>query len=219
VTARLSIVVPTLGRPTLPRTLASIAQQLGPEDEVIVVADAAGDVDGAVRALVVLQGARWRFERSSRSAPGLGNAQRMRGIELARGTHLLFMDDDDVYAAGALESMRDAACDRPVIFRMDATSVGLGVLWADPELRYANVGTPMFVVPNEPGRLGEWRPQTTYWGEGADFTFIVGCCVRMGEPVWREEIVAVIRPAASVTPSAPARSRREPPPGSPASAP
>ena len=32
-------------------------------------------------------------------------------------------------------------------------------------------------------------------GDGGDFTFLTGCCERMGEAVWREEVVATVRPA------------------------
>jgi glycosyltransferase involved in cell wall biosynthesis len=214
--ARLSIIVPTLGRPTLERTLASIAPQLGPEDEVIVVADAHGDVGRARRAVASFSDPRWRLERCDRSAPGPGNAQRQHGIETALGTHLLFMDDDDVYTPGALRLMRGSAGETPAIFRMDGRAVGLSVLWFHPVLMYAHVGTPMFIVPNDPARLGEWKPHLE--SDGGDFTFITGCCERMGEPVWREEIVAIVRPDGP-TPSAPARSRRAPRLASPAPAP
>jgi glycosyltransferase involved in cell wall biosynthesis len=191
---RLSIVVPTLGRSTLRRTLDSIAPQLDAGDEVLVVADATGDVDGARATVEGLDDGRFGLELCADPSPGAGNAQRRHGIGRARGTHLAFIDDDDVYEPGALELMRSSADGRPVVFRMDATAVGLGVLWAEPVLRYANVGTPMFVVPNDPGRLGEWAP--CRGPDGSDFSFITGCCERMGEPVWREEVVARVRPGA-----------------------
>jgi glycosyltransferase involved in cell wall biosynthesis len=189
---RLSIVVPTLGRPTLERTLDSIAPQLGSDDEVVVVADGAGDAAAVRLAVERLDDPRCSFELCSESAPGIGCAPRRCGIARACGTQLAFMDDDDVYEPGALELMRSAACARPVIFRMDASAVGHGILWQEPVLSYANVSTVMFLVPNEPARLGEWAPH--FGPDGSDFTFITGCCERMGEPVWREEIVATARP-------------------------
>lgn len=158
----LSVIVPTTGRDTLTAALESVADA----DEVLVIDDRA---------------------RSDR-----GYTARHAGMALARGTHLAFLDDDDVFAEDAVDVMRDLARRRPVIFRMDDPLHG--VLWRDPELRYANVGTPMFLVPNDPARLGRWEPHPHDPGRGGDFVFIRGCCERMGAPVWREEVVAVVRP-------------------------
>lgn len=119
-----------------------------------------------------------------------GYQARTEAIRRATGTHLAFLDDDDVYLPGALETMAAHACDRPVIFRMDDPLHG--ILWRDPDLRYANVGTPMILVPNDPARLGQWAPHEN--GRGGDFTFITGCVEKMGPPVWREEIIARVRP-------------------------
>lgn len=123
-----------------------------------------------------------------------GYRARTQGMADAKGTHLAFLDDDDVYAAGAIDLMREAACRVPVIFRMRDAQSG-NVVWDKPELRFANVGTPMICVPRRPSKLGVWEPHNPFLRRpGGDFVFIQGCCERMGEPVWREEVVAVIRP-------------------------
>lgn len=119
-----------------------------------------------------------------------GYSARMRGMAQATSTHLAFLDDDDVYTPGAVETMRAHANDVPVIFRMDDPLHG--ILWRDPVLRHANVGTPMFLVPNVPDKLGVWAP--FLHGHDGDFPFISGCVEKMGAPVWREEVVAVVRP-------------------------
>jgi hypothetical protein len=178
----LSIIVPTVGRWTLERTLDSIRPQLHPEDELIVV---------------------YSHEVTQDPSLGRGGAEKVEGTRRATGTHLAFMDDDDVYLPGALDLMRAHAADVPVIFRLDGSSVGIGTIWREPELRYTNVSTQMFVVPNDPTRLGEWAPHEQSGARGLpagqDFTFLTGCVERMGAPVWRPEVIAQLRPPLSVT--------------------
>lgn len=188
-----SIVVPTLGRDTLAATLDSVYSQTGPGDQVVLAIDAY-KANGAAAAAEF--NARRRPQDQALNVPcdgtGPGYNQRNVAIKAACGTHLLFMDDDDVYLPGALDLFRAAACDRPVIFRMDSPI--LGVVWRDewqPRFQFGNVGTPMFCVPNQPARLGVWAPYTDY-PSGGDWVFVAGCAANMGEPIWREEIVASI---------------------------
>jgi glycosyltransferase involved in cell wall biosynthesis len=186
VAVSLSVVIPTLGRPSLERTLRSCADA----DEIVVVLDTARGATELPCALpsnaVYVEGC-WGITG--------GHGGRQAGIQRATGTHLAFFDDDDVYAPGAISLMRDAACDRPVIFRMD--HYAHGILWRDREVRFGNVSTQMYVVPNDPARLGTWEPHVPGIPEpGGDYTFIAGCVERMGEPVWREEVIAVLRPTA-----------------------
>jgi len=192
-TVSLSIIVPTLGRPTLHATLHSIATQLDWCDQVIVVADPEGDVNQATATLNRVAGAdrRWVYAEAESDGAGVGGAQRTLGMTFATGTHLAFIDDDDTYRRGALDLIRDAACDRPVIFRMQHPR--LNAVPTAPRLAYGDVGTPCFVVPNERDALGEWVAHLP-GGSGADFTFIAGCVERMGEPVWRNEVIATVRP-------------------------
>lgn len=122
-----------------------------------------------------------------------GYSARTRGMAQATGTHLAFLDDDDIYTDDAISLMREAACDRPVIFRMDHPRHGL--MWRERKLEFGNVGTPMFLVPNRPSELGEWTPHMPGLKEpGGDFSFISGCVEAMGEPVWRDEVVCIVRP-------------------------
>lgn len=181
----LSIVIPTLGRPSLERTLESCADA----DEIVVVLDTSrgGSLPCELPANAV-------FAEGHFGVTG-GHAGRAHGIGLATGTHLAFFDDDDVYTPGAIGLMRDAACDRPVIFRMD--DYFHGIIWRDPSIWFGNVSTQMYVVPNQPDLLGSWEPHMPGWPQpGGDYTFIKETCERMGEPVWREEVIAVLRPDA-----------------------
>lgn len=160
-----SVIVPTRGRRSLQATLDSVVEQLEPGDEVIV--------------------------RCTRDED-FGNAARQSMVERAKGTHLLFMDDDDQFARGALATMRAFAREQPDrvgIFRM--RYLDGRVLWQEPVLELRNVSSQMFLVPNVPGKLGRW--ESPDYERIADFRFIEGTVALQGPPVFREEIVAHIR--------------------------
>lgn len=168
-----SVIIPTSGRASLTQSIASAAEQLEPGDEILVLCDRSGDH---------------------------GNAARQSLMERARGTHLLFMDDDDQFARGALAAMRRFAEEHPGrvgIFRM--RNPNGSVLWREPELRRGNVSTQMFCVPNVPGKLGTWLGSPTLTSptgrryDVADYEFVRSTVELQGPPAFRPEIVAYIR--------------------------
>jgi glycosyltransferase involved in cell wall biosynthesis len=184
---KLSIVIPTLGRDSLARTLASCADA----DEIIIVLD----TSRGCRYLPCELPPNAILVRGRYGVTG-GHAGRVSGMQIATGTHLAFMDDDDVFNPGAVQLMRDAACDVPVIFRMDHYAHGL--LWRDREIRFGNVSTQMYVVPNQPEQFGSWTPHVPGLKEpGGDYTFIKETVEQMGGVVWRNEIISTIRPELS----------------------
>ena len=160
-----SVIVPTRGRKTILPALDSITEQLEPGDEVLV--------------------------RCSRDED-FGNSARQSMIERAKGTHLVFMDDDDQFARGALAIMRAFAREHPGrigIFRM--RFLDGRVLWTEPVLRLRNVSSQMLCVPNVPGKLGRW--ESPDYPRVADYEFGRATAELQGEPIFREEIVAHIR--------------------------
>jgi glycosyltransferase involved in cell wall biosynthesis len=160
-----SVIVPTRGRKTILPALDSITEQLEPGDEVLV--------------------------RCSRDED-FGNSARQSMIERGKGTHLLFMDDDDQFARGALATMRAFAREHPGrigIFRM--RFLDGRVLWDEPVLRLRNVSSQMLCVPNVPGKLGRW--ESPDYPRVADYEFVRATAELQGEPIFREEIVAHIR--------------------------
>src|SRR5918912_1657354 len=163
--ATFSIIVGTSGRPTIHRTLRSIVPQLEPGDEVIVVRDDSGDA---------------------------GDTPRNDAMPRARGTHLLFMDDDDAYTPGALARMRRFADENPGrigIFKLEYV-VG-NRRWVEPELRFKNVSPQPFLVPNVPGKLGRWERQGRIAG---DFVFTEETEKLQGEPIFVDEVTVLARP-------------------------
>ena len=159
---RLSVIVASSGRASLDATLRSITAQTELLPAEILI-------------------------DCNRDSPW-GNAARQRQMERATGTHLLFMDDDDTYVAGAFEIVRREVGISPELvhmFRMRRPD-GLDDVWRIPVVEDGNVSTQMVVVPNVPGKLARWGDR--YQG---DYDFIVGTCELQGQPVWHEHAIAV----------------------------
>lgn len=104
---RFSVVIPTLGRPSLALAVRSVLAQTEPDFELIVVSD--GDPTPAAEVLVGISDTRLRLV----DQPDLGvSAARNLGIALARGGWVTFLDDDDQARPSWLQTWRAAI--RPV---------------------------------------------------------------------------------------------------------
>lgn len=192
-----SVIVATTGRPTLPRALQSLADQpLVPGDPVLLTA---GDEVIVVGAGAAIRGVAARFGyRFLEAGPfgDWGQQERQTAMRHARGTHLAFLDDDDVFCPGAFAAMRAAVGAhprRPVMFKMVAPWGT--TIWKDPVVRCGNHGGPQFVCPNDPARLGVWGRR--YEG---DFDFIVSTLAKYPPDalVWDATVTYVCRPAEAV---------------------
>lgn len=176
-----SVVVPTFHRPKrLTGALASIVPQLEPGDEILVLCNDAHD---------------W------------GSRARNDGMDRARGTHLLFLDDDDEFLPGAFATMRAFAREHPDrvgLFR--ALRHGGEDTWPEPEFKQGYLAPMNFVVPNVPGKLGRWgersddpavqaeldRQGVRRW---SDMYFAQESAELQGhEPIWVDEFTGVFRP-------------------------
>jgi len=144
----LSIVIPTIGRVTLARTLESIKnQRLIDGDQVVVVGD--GDKP---RAMDI-----WNeFE-----LPGVCEMvplnrpnnkifpPRNRGVELATADFIGFMDDDDYYTPGAFDMIRTGIAKSPFKAHMFKERLPNGTVVPDgTDIERSNFGQPCFLVPN-----------------------------------------------------------------------
>jgi len=186
----ISFILPTTGRASLQRTLDSIDGR--PGDEILVVGDprriTITRYACRVQLLPCPLGHDW------------GNTERNYAMAVASNPYLAFIDDDDWYAPGARALMADAIARSPgrlVIFSMEYPNGT--ILWQEPVLRCANVGTPMLLVPNDPTRLGRW-PQGVYEG---DWGFLSQCRFPPDQIVWRQEVIAQIGRNAGQVLSAP----------------
>lgn len=183
----ISIIIPTIGKPTLGRVVFQIQPQLQDHDELIVASDG---INANVKALVEnLNDSRIKYiEYTPGPSGNRGHTVRNYVMPLATGTHLYFLDDDDELLPNALNVIREAIVtntDKIIIFRIHHDS---SIIWNDRKITIGNVGTQMFVVPKCADKLGKWKEQAC-----GDYYFIESCASKYprNSIVWREEIIAI----------------------------
>ncbi|MDV6295448.1 glycosyltransferase [Rhodococcus aetherivorans] len=101
--ARVSVVIPTIGRPTLTRAVQSVLNQSCPVEEIVVVADTGAPLPVSSNDQIVVLGV----------GPNAGPGRcRQAGIDAARGTVIALLDDDDEWCADKLRRQLDAVAHR-----------------------------------------------------------------------------------------------------------
>lgn len=186
----LSVIIPTIGRPTLAEALASLVPAgLSADDEVIVVCDGLELLDQVGQ---VVQEARLPASARVLAIPRAGDhghTPRNEAMEEARGDRIVSLDDDDLAEPGAYDRVRQLAAqhpDRPLVLRFEAQDGR--VIPYGPYLLKATIGTPAFVPVNRAGRLAPYASE-----HGGDWTHIVNTVALQGEPVFDRQIIARCR--------------------------
>ena len=180
-----SYLVATTGRPGLDATLQSITCQQMPGDQVLVI----GGTPDIARTAEKHGCSFWYCPPGNDWGHTERNDAMARGA--AYGDYIAHLDDDDVAVMGSRVAMETAFTQHPgapFIFKMFYPGSG-HMLWSEQRICTGNVGTPMFVVPNIPKKLGRFAP--VY---GGDFNFIMGCQWPASAYVWVDSVIARIRP-------------------------
>ncbi|MFO7654015.1 MAG: glycosyltransferase family A protein [Candidatus Krumholzibacteriia bacterium] len=98
---RVTVLVPAFNRDEyLPATLESVLRQTFTDWECLVVDDGSTDGTPAIAAAFAARDRRFRYERLPHNR-GV-SAARNRGVELARGEYVAFLDSDDLFAPDKL---------------------------------------------------------------------------------------------------------------------
>lgn len=189
----LSVIIPTIGRPSLASSIKSFDGQLGLLDEVIVISDGPNP---DIRCLVESAGGRYSYLETPVRMYDWGATPRNIGMTQAHGEYLIFMDDDDTYLPGALATIRRGVIESPrtpIVFRMKHRG---RIIWEKPELKPGNVSSQMFAIPNIKGLVGHWTSR--YAG---DFDFIKHTVdLHQGRVIFRREVIAELVQAAEGAP-------------------
>ncbi len=190
----LSVVIPTIGRDTLERTLHSLHKQ--PESagvEVLVVADTFGGYSYPLinaRELVEAEGDCW-LEHDA-GVHCVGQPQRTAGMTAAAAPWVWFSQDDDIAAVDSLACI-EAAIDaqprpRPIFFRLLAHWREL--IWRTPTLALGNIDADCLVFPRH-------IAQRCQWGLRYEGDFDVACQAfnfSGGDVGWVDQVVSIARP-------------------------
>ncbi len=181
----LTVILPPIGRPTLPAALDSCKDA----DHIIVVTEGLTSHPPCLLDWWDTPATDSVLQIIGLPAHGdAGHTARNYALKLASDDLIAFMDDDDVFLPWAIDAIRRvAALDRPTVFRIDCQ--WNGVVWKDPAVRFGNVSTQGIVVPNLPDQLGTWGPKP-----GGDHAFLASTVAKMGDPKWATQVVAVLRP-------------------------
>jgi glycosyltransferase involved in cell wall biosynthesis len=194
---RFSLVIPTISRPTLVRCLLSLrGQDWQPGDEILLVGDGPQEAAAAFWNQLDLPG-RYIETPTKLGHWGHGIRNWVNEQRLARGSHLLNLDDDDAYTPGAIAAIRAKVRqepDAPHIFRMRDTTDGM-LRWKVREAVHGNVGTPMIVVPNDRAKLGTWASR--YGGDGDSIREALEH-YKSGPVFWHEEVICDVWPAKDI---------------------
>lgn len=151
-----TVIIPTVGRDTLTATLASIKRQdMLPGDEVLVIGD--GHHPSAERVFHE-SGLNGRYMHLPAEGKW-GRVQREHGISIAKGSYIMFLDDDDIHVEGMWKVVREAVAQKPGLYLYKT-------LWPDgcfkipkaEEILCGNVTTGCIVTANVSGKIGEWWP-------------------------------------------------------------
>jgi Glycosyl transferase family 2 len=199
-TPLLSVIVPTVGRPSLQRTLRSLLRQGDwlPWEAVVVGDTHAGtwahQLPGAYQ--LTQSDPRFVYTECDGGQHAWGHPQRNHGAGVARGQYLSYLGDDDIYLPHAFQSIgralrRHEADPRVFLFRWIAP--WKQVYWEQAGfLAQDHIDAECIVCPNSPLHLGVWTNR--YQG---DFDFIRETVDRWGgveRVVWQPELIAQAQP-------------------------
>lgn len=179
---RLSLIIPTIWRSTLDRTIKSAQASQGKWDEIIVVGDGRSPHGYSLdtRGMVVTQ------ERVG----DYGCSACDYGIALADGDFVFFIGDDDLVAPGAFDIIREAVTKEPNLPHLFAMEHGQRILEGSTEC--GNVSGQQIVVPLDMTKM----PRMAAFGPGevtvSDWRFIKNVEGAWGTLVKHSEVIAIL---------------------------
>ena len=205
----LSVIVPTVGRPSLERTVNSLLRQ-GEwlPWEAILVGDTHAPAGGPgtwthqldrAADLAARYPEHLRYVEHDGGCHAWGHPQRNHGATVARGRYLAWLGDDDIYVRWAFKTIAQALRGRRAaghewdVFLFRWVAPWKQVLWHTAGyLEESHIDAECIVCPNVPEMLGTWTNR--YQG---DYDFIRETVDRWGgleRVLWQPEVIAQAQP-------------------------
>ena len=210
---RLSIIIPTSGRITLENTVASVLHQLAPEDELIVVGARAPQQFPHPQGRFIHRdnGGVLANQLSVRTGRELGHPsgaeERDLGDAAATGTHLLHIDDDDIFTKTAFADIRAAIRRHPRHVLIAQMKYGMKDQWVSPysvdidgeptlgvyeAVELGNFGGMCMVFP----RVKPNPPWADGKNSAEDFFVTKRYLEALGtDPIWPHITIGIVRPS------------------------
>lgn len=194
-TYSITIMLPTVGRSTLETTLESIcAQQLGPEDRVMLISDG---YHSRVDDVHKIYAQRLPIDLCVIDGPNndWGHTPRNLMMPHVRTTHIHHMDDDDIYASPSSLSVMRSHIEQnpgvPHIYRVQFADDGKVIWHTEGQITFGNVTTISFVHPHLKGQYAYWPPRV-----GGDFEFWRDTQTHYppNSLIWHPEVLLTARP-------------------------
>jgi glycosyltransferase involved in cell wall biosynthesis len=195
---KLSVIIPTIGRPALENTLRSIYHQMmyeiydSRDVEVLVIGDTHGSVwkDTLVFAESISRRYNAKYIGHDGGVNCYGHPQRNYGQRIAKGKWLAYLQDDDIYTPGSFKHILESINTPPFCPRLFRTQTWqAGVVWKRHKIEWGEIDADCIVTPNIQDRLWNWEYE--YSG---DFIFIHETCKLWGDVVWDDYVIAQGRP-------------------------
>jgi hypothetical protein len=191
-----------------------ILSQLSPEDELIVVSPRKPEADREFVWVPFDNGGCDPTTGATLSTqPGYpsGGPERDAGRAVAKGTHLMCIDDDDLFLPDALSRGRLAAAENPTAWHIFRMQYGVKGQWTSPDsvvvnnervmwgheglIRLGNIGGSMYVMPNSPLLKWDRSASNGVANISEDFWVMHNYHQATGCPVvWHPEIISIIKP-------------------------
>lgn len=195
---RLSVLLPTINKPTLLRTLQSLSNQAWiPGDEILVISD---DNHRDVMCLVANMKSSTLPLRHVQIDDGphkdWGHTPRNRCTRLAQGNYLMHIDDDDVVVDNGIEQIRSKLTKIPTVhmFRMFDDKKQKKIWTKEGQLKRRHISTQNIVHPNNIRTFGEWG----LW-YGGDSQFIIQTCAKVNNIQWHDIVTVIYNPQMNVS--------------------
>ncbi len=188
---RLTIIITTVGRPSVVRTLQSLEKQKWQAgDQILLVCD------GPIPRNLCQLWLNYSLPCQLMFIPegphrDWGHTPRNLALKYATGDYIAHLDDDDCFQPDSISAIRELISERGrglYFFQMQLPDGQ--VLWKQREVRFGNVGTPMFVHPRT-CNLGEWG---SFYGGDWQFMHQTTTLNPDLSIFWIPRVICLIRP-------------------------